>query len=243
MYSSALWALAPIGPMPSMVGTPWAEVKLPSEQPPVVVNVSSHEVNIDKVLASLAVLGEKDEPKAVQQPIPAPTSAKKSGPLVPKDLSAKGEVRIVKALYQQMAMSDFYLTYALEKGVFTIKDLKGRLADDSQRLSREIMRLHRAQGLTPIRNLLGTVLQLVLFLVLFVPMQWGAPAGAVRTYHSVVEIVPNVSGEVSSVPVQPLVPLKQGDVLFTIDPIQYQAKVEQLEATVPRLSTTFAADS
>ncbi len=103
-----------------------AQYRDTSKLPPVVVNVSSHEVNIDKVLASLAVLGEKDDTKAVEQPVPVPTSPKKGGPLVPKDLSAKGEVRIVKALYQQMAMSDFYLTYALEKGVFTIKDLKGK---------------------------------------------------------------------------------------------------------------------
>jgi multidrug resistance efflux pump len=72
----------------------------------------------------------------------------------------------------------------------------------------------------------------LLFFVLFVPMQWGAPAGAVRVYQSVIEIVPNVNGEVLEVPVQPLVPLREGDVLFTIDPIQYQARVEQLEAQI-----------
>ena len=36
----------------------------------------------------------------------------------------------------------------------------------------------------------------VLFFVLFVPMQWGAPAGAVLMYRPVVEIVPNVNGVV-----------------------------------------------
>jgi multidrug resistance efflux pump len=72
----------------------------------------------------------------------------------------------------------------------------------------------------------------LLFFVLFVPMQWGAPAGAVRVYQSVIEIVPNVNGEVLEVPVQPLVPLQEGDVLFTIDPVQYQARVEQLQAQI-----------
>ena len=71
-----------------------------------------------------------------------------------------------------------------------------------------------------------------LFFVLFVPMQWGAPAGAVRVYQSVIEIVPNVNGEVTDVPVQPLVSVSEGDVLFTIDPIQYEAKVGQLEAQI-----------
>ena len=38
-----------------------------------------------------------------------------------------------------------------------------------------------------------------LFLVLFVPMQWGAPSGAVNNYRAVMEIIPNVTGEVVSV--------------------------------------------
>lgn len=71
---------------------------------------------------------------------------------------------------------------------------------------------------------------LLLFFVLFVPMQWGAPSGAVRVYQTVVEIIPNVSGEVIDVPVKPLVPVKRDEVLFKIDPQQYQAKVHQLEA-------------
>jgi multidrug resistance efflux pump len=70
----------------------------------------------------------------------------------------------------------------------------------------------------------------LLFFVLFVPMQWGAPAGAVRMYQVVIEIIPNVSGEVLDVPVKALVPVKKGEVLFKIDPEQFQAKVNQLEA-------------
>ncbi len=70
----------------------------------------------------------------------------------------------------------------------------------------------------------------LLFLVLFVPMQWGAPSGAVRMYQVVIEIIPNVSGEVMEVPVKALVPVKKDEILFRIDPEQYQAKVHQLEA-------------
>ena len=71
-----------------------------------------------------------------------------------------------------------------------------------------------------------------LFFVLFVPMQWGAPAGAVLMYRPVVEIVPNVNGVVMEVPVRALMKLEKGEVLFTIDPTQYQAKVDQLEAQI-----------
>jgi multidrug resistance efflux pump len=70
----------------------------------------------------------------------------------------------------------------------------------------------------------------LLFFVLFVPLQWGAPAGAVNNYQSVIEIIPNVSGEVKSVEVRPLQPLKEGDPIFTIEPVQYEARVKQLEA-------------
>lgn len=96
-----------------------------SKLPPVVINVSGQEVNIDQLLAALAVLSDKDDTKAAK-PKPVASPAQKVGPLVPADLSARGEVRIVKARYQKMDMSDFQLQYTLEKGVFTIRDLKGK---------------------------------------------------------------------------------------------------------------------
>ena len=68
-----------------------------------------------------------------------------------------------------------------------------------------------------------------LFLVLFVPMQWGAPSGTVNNYRSVMEIIPNVTGEVLSVEARPLQELSEGDPIFTIDPVQYQAAVNRLE--------------
>jgi len=75
---------------------------------------------------------------------------------------------------------------------------------------------------------------LALFIVLFMPMQWGAPAGAVNVYRDVVEIVPNVSGEVLDVRAEPLAPMKKGDVLFTIDPRPYQAEVDRLRASLAK---------
>jgi len=74
------------------------------------------------------------------------------------------------------------------------------------------------------------VWNLLLLILLFIPMQWGAPAGPVRVYTYTVQIIPNVSGPVTTVPVQTNVPLKQGDVLFTIDPTTFQSTVDSTQA-------------
>jgi RND family efflux transporter MFP subunit len=70
----------------------------------------------------------------------------------------------------------------------------------------------------------------LLFTILFIPMNWGAPSGPILVIRQSVAIVPNVAGEVIDVPVQPNKPLKAGDVLFKIDPVPYEAKVRQIEA-------------
>ena len=44
------------------------------------------------------------------------------------------------------------------------------------------------------------------------------------------QIVPNVAGEVTDVPVEPNKPLKAGDVLFKIDPVPYQSQVDSIGA-------------
>lgn len=72
----------------------------------------------------------------------------------------------------------------------------------------------------------------LLFFVLFVPMQWGAPSGPVRMYQAVVEVIPNVTGEVVEVSATPLVHLDEGTPIFSIDPTQYEAAVERLEAQI-----------
>lgn len=91
----------------------------------------------------------------------------------------------------------------------------------------------------------------LLLIVLFIPMQWGAPSGPVRSYNTVIEIVPNVSGEVVEVPVAPLVLVKEGTVLFRIDPEPFEAAVDRSRAAlaearqaVPQLAATVdAADA
>ncbi|MFT5299893.1 MAG: multidrug resistance efflux pump [Mariniblastus sp.] len=83
-----------------------------------------------------------------------------------------------------------------------------------------IIKLNTFWKLSPILWMAG------LFLFLFVPLQWGAPAGNANVYQMIVEIVPNVSGEVVEVPVKGMQPLKRGDVLFKIDPEPFQIQVD-----------------
>lgn len=78
---------------------------------------------------------------------------------------------------------------------------------------------------------ISPVLVLLMLLVgLFIPMNWGAPQGAALVVRNSVAIVPNVAGEVIDVPILANTPLKAGDVLFRIDPVPYQAKLDALKA-------------
>lgn len=74
------------------------------------------------------------------------------------------------------------------------------------------------------------IVLLLLNLLLFIPMGWGAPQGSALVLRNAVSIVPSVAGEVIEVPVQANTALKAGDVLFKIDPVPYQAQVAAIEA-------------
>lgn len=71
---------------------------------------------------------------------------------------------------------------------------------------------------------------ILLMILLFIPMQWGAPQGAVMLYRTVVEIVPNVAGEVLEVPARGLDDLAKGDVLFQIDKRPYAYALDRARA-------------
>lgn len=81
------------------------------------------------------------------------------------------------------------------------------------------------------------IVLLLLNILLFIPMGWGAPQGKALVYRNAVAIVPNVSGEVVDVPVAANAALKRGDVLFRIDPTQFDAQVKAIESQL-KLSTT-----
>lgn len=81
---------------------------------------------------------------------------------------------------------------------------------------------------------------LLLLVALIIPMQWGAPSGSVIVYQQVIEIVPDVSGTVTEVSAKPMVRMEEGDVLFRIDPVPFEATVEDLEASLSLARTRLA---
>lgn len=90
---------------------------------------------------------------------------------------------------------------------------------------------------------MSPVLVLLLLMIgLFIPMNWGAPQGSALVVRNSVAIVPDVAGEVVEVPVVANTPLKAGDVLFKIDPVPFQSKLDALMAQLAlaplRLSET-----
>jgi RND family efflux transporter MFP subunit len=74
------------------------------------------------------------------------------------------------------------------------------------------------------------IVAIALLVGLFIPMGWGAPSGAAVAVRNSIQIVPSVAGEVVDVPVMANTPIKQGDVLFRIDPAPYQATVKAIDA-------------
>jgi multidrug resistance efflux pump len=69
---------------------------------------------------------------------------------------------------------------------------------------------------------------LATFLALF---NYLTPSGRVTVTGRVVEVTPNVTGQIVAIPVKPNVPVKKDDVLFQIDPVPFQYKVSQLRAS------------
>jgi multidrug resistance efflux pump len=70
---------------------------------------------------------------------------------------------------------------------------------------------------------------LATFLVLF---NYLTPSGRVTVTGRVVEVTPNVTGQIVAIPVKTNVLVKANDVLFQIDPAPFQYKVSQLQASL-----------
>ena len=84
--------------------------------------------------------------------------------------------------------------------------------------------------LTPFWKVSPVIWVMILTVVFFIPMQWGAPVGPLTMYQSIQSIVPNVSGKVLEVVAKPLTPMKKGDIIYKIDPTPFQATVSDLKA-------------
>ncbi|MCK1397070.1 HlyD family secretion protein [Bradyrhizobium sp. 4] len=70
---------------------------------------------------------------------------------------------------------------------------------------------------------------LATFLALFNHL---TPSGKVTVAGRVIEVTPNVTGQVIAIPVKPNIAVKSGDVLFQLDPAPFQYKVTQLQASL-----------
>jgi multidrug resistance efflux pump len=70
---------------------------------------------------------------------------------------------------------------------------------------------------------------LAVFMAMF---NYLTPSGSFVVISRVVEVAPNVSGQVIAIPVETNVPVKAGTTLFKIDPAPFQYKVDQLEASL-----------
>src|SRR5436309_4536556 len=70
---------------------------------------------------------------------------------------------------------------------------------------------------------------LAIFLALF---NYLTPSGRVTVTGHVVEVTPNVTGQIIAIPVKPNGPVKTNDVLFQIDPAPFQYRVTQLQASL-----------
>src|SRR6266481_1987993 len=78
-------------------------------------------------------------------------------------------------------------------------------------------------------SVLVGVFILAIFLALF---NYLTPSGRVTVAGRVVEVTPNVTGQIIAIPVKTNVPVKSGDILFQIDPAPFQYKVAQLKASL-----------
>src|SRR5713226_3474630 len=77
---------------------------------------------------------------------------------------------------------------------------------------------------------LGGIIGITLILLI---MNYNHPfTNNARIYFAVTPILPSVTGRVIEVPVQTNMPLKEGDVLFKIDPRPYQYIVDQKKASL-----------
>jgi RND family efflux transporter MFP subunit len=93
-----------------------------------------------------------------------------------------------------------------------------------------LVRLNILKGWAMWMKISPAVIFVLLAFLIFVPMNFDAPAGKAVMMHHAVQITPGVSGFVTNVPIESGVPLKKGDLLFEINPLVYQAQVDRLEA-------------
>lgn len=93
--------------------------------PPLIFNMYSEELNVDRLLQSLANLSQKSEEKEARKP-EVVVQKKPEFAGVSPELNVHGEIQFNKVKMKGLLVEDFKLQYGLEKSVFTITDLTGR---------------------------------------------------------------------------------------------------------------------
>jgi multidrug resistance efflux pump len=78
-------------------------------------------------------------------------------------------------------------------------------------------------------TVIGGAMILAVFVAMFNHL---TPSGNFVVVSRVIEVTPNVAGQVTKIPVKPNEPIKAGAVLFQIDPAPFRYKVDQLEASL-----------
>ena len=86
------------------------------------------------------------------------------------------------------------------------------------------------KGWAPWMKASPIVMYAMIQVVFLIPMGFRAPSGPVVIMKHTVQIIPGVSGVVTDVHVTAGAPMKEGDVLFRLDPVIYQTDVDRLEA-------------
>lgn len=103
-----------------------ASVKSFRKSPNASINISSNSLNIDKLLGIIAGL-PKSKPDKQKKTSPVKTaSSDVIADSLPPGLVAEGSLKVDKAMYKGLTANDFLLTFNLDKGILTVKDLSAR---------------------------------------------------------------------------------------------------------------------
>ena len=93
--------------------------------PPLIFNLYSEELDVDRMLQSLANLGQKSEAESAP-PVPTNQAKISKSPGVSPELNVHGEILLNKVVVKGLLVEDFKLQYGLKDAQFTVDDLKGK---------------------------------------------------------------------------------------------------------------------
>jgi len=100
-----------------------------TKAPDILVNVSSPEMNLDRLLAIPAAIPKKDTGKQKQSPEKKAAGPQKAiAESIPPGVTVHGQVKIGKTVYKQLNLADFIVNFELKDGIAKISDLTANTA-------------------------------------------------------------------------------------------------------------------